>query len=348
YKDEMGRRKQKSTRCTHKPSAMVVLSDFSKFIADEHKVRPTPFTSFTKDFLKYAESNLSKVTANIYAHAFKQFIRICGDMDIRNISPKHWDDFKTYRLQEKICLRRKFITAQETAIAIDKQPAISPVSVNIELRHLKSSMNTATRWQLIPKNPWEKLPLISIPKVTPPFMMVEDAELLLSGITKQWLKDMVIFGLNTGCRRGEILSLRWSDIDTEKRIANITNRADFVTKGGEQKVIALNDAAVMVLNRRKAAACQEFIFTDELGRKIQPSRATHEFKKYVRLAGLPAKLHLHSCRHSFASILVGTGTSIFSVSKLLNHSSTRTSEIYSHAILSNLHTEVDKIRIGMS
>lgn len=102
YTDCNGRRKQKSTRCKYKPDAMIVLSEFSKFIADEHKVRSTPFSSFAMDFLNYADSNLSKVTANIYRQAFNHFIHICSDMDIRKINPKHWDDYKTSRIQEKI------------------------------------------------------------------------------------------------------------------------------------------------------------------------------------------------------------------------------------------------------
>jgi len=269
-------------------------------------------------------------------------------MDIRHINPKNWDFYKTCRLQEKISLRRKYDSPQESAIALERQPTISPISVNIELRHLRASMNTATRWQLMHKNPWEKLPLISIPKTTPAFMMLDDCELLLSVINKQWLKDFVIFALNTGCRRGEILSLRWADIQIENRVANITNRVDFTTKGGEQKIIALNDAVLMVLNRLKASACQEYVFVDEHARRLQPSRVTHEFKKYIRLVGLSPKLRVHSCRHSFASILCSKNVSIFSVSKLLFHSSTKTSEIYAHAVLSNLHSEVDKIHIGMN
>lgn len=45
-------------------------------------------------------------------------------------------------------------------------------------------------------------------------------------------------------RRGELLSLRWQDINTELRIARISNRDDFTTKSGEERIVALNDAAL--------------------------------------------------------------------------------------------------------
>ena len=347
YTDDTGKRRQKSTGCKLKPEAMKVLSDFSKFLADGHKSKRISLSSFTKDFLKYADSNMNKGTADIYARALRCFIRIVGDMDINNITPKHWDEFKTNRMNEHVQLRRTFDTPEAAAAAREHTRIVSPQSVNVALRHVKAAMSTAARWQLITKNPFEKLPLATIPKRTPAFLTIQDAERLLSFSGDAWLKDFIIFAINTGMRRSEILSLRWSDIDTGARLARITNTDDFTTKNGEERTVSLNDAALMVINRLKVSKHHEYIFSCEHGRRLNADRVTHAFKAAVRAAGLPEGLHLHSTRHSFASLLVGVGTSLFTVSKLLGHSNSKTSEIYSHLLPLHLQKEVDKINIGM-
>lgn len=348
YTDESRTRKQKSTRCKHKPEAMIVLSRFTKFLAEERRHKSVSLTSFMKDFIKFAQGNLSKSSAEIYARTLQNFIRIVGDMSIGKVTAMHWDLFKTRRLNERVSLRANYDTAAQAAAALGKQHKVSATTVNVALRHLKAAMSTAARWQLIEKNPFEKLPLITVPKRTPAFLTKDDADRLLAAILDDWLKNFVIFAINTGMRRGEILALRWSDVDTVGRVARITNTVDFTTKSGEQRTVALNDAAVMVLKRCKRWTRHDFIFTCDRGRRLLPSRVTHAFKLAVRAAELPEGLHLHSTRHSFASLLVAGGTSLFTVSRLLGHANTKTSEIYSHLLPQHLQSEVDKINIGIN
>lgn len=149
YIDESGRRRQKSTGCKYKPDAVKVLSDFSKFLSDGHKNKRTSLSSFTKDFLKYVESNKCHGTADIYGRALRCFIRIIGDMDINSITPKQWDDFKTYRMNEHKQLRQKFDTPEEAAAAREQSPLISASSVNVALRHIKAAMSTADRKSVV-------------------------------------------------------------------------------------------------------------------------------------------------------------------------------------------------------
>jgi integrase len=338
YRTADGIRKQASTRCTHKADAVKVLPDFGKFLADGSKRKQMPLSSFVKDFLVYAKTNYAPHTAYLYDKTLAHFIRICGDLSLAKITPKHFDLYKVARLNECVGAR----------LGLDElHRNVSPITVNIELRTLRAAMNTATRWELITKNPFQTLPLIAIPKRTPAFLTVENADQLLGVIKEQWLKNFVIFAINTGMRRGEILSLRWCDVDMTARVARITNTDEFTAKGGEQRIVSLNDAALMVIKRCTRYDNHEFVFSDDEGRRMLKDRITHAFKKAVRAAGLPEGLHLHSTRHSFASLLVGSGTSLFTVSKLLGHSSAKTSEIYSHLLPQHLHSEVEKISIGI-
>jgi integrase len=337
YRTPDGIRKQRSTRCTHKSDAMKVLSDFKKFLEeDTRSKRQMVLSSFSKDFIEYAKVNYSIHTTYMYEKTLDHFKRICGDLPLTKFSAKHYDLFKVTRLKDHV----------QGKIRKDApKRSLSPITVNIELRALRSAFNTALRWQLLTKSPFQGMGQIPIPKKTPAFLTAEDVNALIKATTRQWLQDIIIFAVNTGMRRGELLSLRWCDINTEKRIAKISNREDFTSKSGEERVVVLNDAALAVVKRCQRSDKHEYLFSREEGVRVLPDWLTAAFKDAARKAGLPEGIHLHSTRHSFASLLVGSGTSLFTVSKLLGHSDTKTSEIYSHLLPQHLHSEVDKINI---
>ena len=325
YTDSNGVRKHKSTKCARRADAVKKLSDFKSFIEAKPKKKTIPLSAFIADYIKHIQAGHSENTARSYALSLKTFVQIIGDLSLKSITPRHWDAYKTARLSQK-------------------KVAVS--TVNIELRSLRAAFSTAARWELIAKNPFMGLSLVSVPKKTPAFLTIQDAERLLVAIKENWFRDVVIFAINTGLRRGELLSLRWKDVDQQLQIARITNREDFTTKSGEERIVSLNDAALSVLNRRRQSPLCDYIFTDDKGVPLTPDTVSHKFKRVIRAAKLPEALHLHSLRHSFASLLVGSGTSLFTVSKLLGHSSTKTSEIYSHLLPQHMQKEVDKITIG--
>lgn len=338
YHTDDGTRKQKSTGCKNKAEAIKVLADFKKFLAEDKKTRShLSLSSFVQDFQTYAKTNYSSHTAYLYEKMFAHFLRICGDLPLTKYSPKHYDLYKVTRLKE-------YVQGKIPKKAKVKR-AMSPITVNIELRNLRAAFNTAQRWQLIEKNPFNGMAQIPIPKMTPAFLTAKDVQKLLKVIKRPWLKDVIIFAVNTGMRRGELLSLRWQDVDIDLRIAKISNREDFKTKSGEERVVVLNDAALAVVGRCERSEKHEYLFSREDGERLLPDWLTATFKYAVRKAGLPEGIHLHSTRHSFASLLVGSGTSLFTVSKLLGHSSTKTSKIYSHLLPQHLHNEVDKIKL---
>jgi integrase len=346
FTDANGIRKQKSTRCARRADAYKKLSDFKKFIETNSKKNNTILSVFFADYLKHIEAAHSPCTLKSYGLSLRHFLRITGDIPIASITPRHWDAYKTVRLKEKKTTQRKCGSSEELIITQQSQGKVAATTINIELRSLRAAMSTAARWELISKNPFEKLPLVSVPRKAPAFLTVPDAERLLAAIKEPWFRDIVIFAINTGMRRGELLALRWQDINFDMRIARITNRADFTTKSGEERIVSLNDAALAVLSRRRLASKIDTVFTDDKGNPAKWDSVSHKFKRVIRRAGLPEALHLHSLRHSFASLLVGSGTSLFTVSKLLGHSTTKTSEIYSHLLPHHMQKEVDKITIG--
>jgi integrase len=337
YFDESGHRRQKSTHCKSKSDAVKVLSEFKKFLAEVNSSKRISLAAFTKEFLVFAKTNYAHHTVYLYEKMLGHFLRICGDLPLTKYTPKHYDLYKVTRLKE-------FVQGKIPKKALKR--AMNPITVNIELRSLRAVFNTALRWEYIEKNPFDGLAQIPIPKRTPAFLTADDVESMLKVITRPWLKDVLIFAVNTGMRRGELLSLRWQDVDANLRVARIVNRDDFTTKSGEERVVALNDAALAVVQRCAKSDKHEYLFSREDGMRLLPDWLTAAFKNAARKAGLSEGIHLHSTRHSFASLLVGSGTSLFTVSKLLGHSNAKTSEIYSHLLPQHLHNEVDKLNVG--
>ncbi len=126
--------------------------------------------------------------------------------------------------------------------------------------------------------------------------------------------------LLTGARRGEILALKWSNVDLERGILHLPD-----SKTGK-KVIVLNAAAAHVLNELPKIG--EYVIA---GRS--PSQPRHDLKKpwaaVLRRAGIEG-VRLHDLRHTHASFGVNSGMGLPIVGKLLGHSRSSTTERYAH------------------
>lgn len=157
----------------------------------------------------------------------------------------------------------------------------------------------------------------------------------------------------TGMRRGELIGLRWTDIDLAKRVITIRNNRvqaagrilDQSTKtDAGERYVDLDDrsAGALIGWQIQQAAEQEtgqeayqatgYVFTMEDGRPLKPQYATRLFESLRVKAGLP-KLTFHGQRHEHASLMIAAEVDIAVVSKRLGHSSISiTSDIYGHLI----------------
>jgi integrase/recombinase XerD len=84
-----------------------------------------------------------------------------------------------------------------------------------------------------------------------------------------------------------------------------------------------------------------YVFHNRKGKPLKEQTISQQFKKYVISAKINDKLHFHSLRHSFATHLVKKGVPLFAIQKLLGHSTSKTTEIYSHLLPQQLHREVN-------
>jgi integrase/recombinase XerD len=141
-----------------------------------------------------------------------------------------------------------------------------------------------------------------------------------------------------------LLALRWNDIDFTSKVILVRNSETFTTKTRKNRIVPMSEELFRLLKDRKEAIrfeC-EVVFHNKNGGKLIDTSVSQKFKKYIRLSKLNDKLHFHSLRHSFASALVTSGVSLYAVQKLLGHSTSKTTEIYSHLLPQQLHREVNR------
>ena len=136
------------------------------------------------------------------------------------------------------------------------------------------------------------------------------------------LKSIIIVALNTGMRRGEIMGLKWRDIDFRRGVIHLFN-----TKNGEKREVPMNEEVKNALIGIRKHPKSEYIFTKNDGRPYG------DFKKsfFTALKKSDIKeFRFHDLRHTFASHLVMSGVDLNTVRELLGHKSLAMTLRYSH------------------
>lgn len=152
------------------------------------------------------------------------------------------------------------------------------------------------------------------------------------------LRPLVLAALHTGARRGELLALRWCDVDLARRELHFRPETE---KTGRGRMVALTDglhSALTVLKaerRSPAADGTDALFVDRRGVALNQNTVAHAFSVDVRRCGgialeKRAKVTFHTLRHTAASLMVAAGVPIFDVAKTLGHSTLAVTMRYAH------------------
>jgi integrase len=218
---------------------------------------------------------------------------------------------------------------------------------------LRSALNQALRWGLVTRNAaaLAQSPRVIKREVQP--LSPEEALTLLKAVRGDRLEALYSVALALGMRQGEILALRWQDIDFDARIIEVRHSlqwSDGSFSLGEPKSERsrrrlgplpgeLLDAlrahkGRQVEDRLAAEAWDEWnlVFTTTRGRPLHGTDVTHAFQAHLAKAGLPRK-RFHDLRHTAASFLLAEGVSPRVVMEILGHSQVSlTLNTYSHVM----------------
>ncbi len=150
---------------------------------------------------------------------------------------------------------------------------------------------------------------------------------------------MITFLLNTGARRGEMFALKWADVSLESdTIRLVSSKSAKNGKSAKVRYVPINESLRELFESMTAGAPQEHVFPRDINLR-------RKFKLALHWAGLP-EYRVHDLRHTFASHLVINGTPLYTVSKLLGHSSIEVTQRYAHLGNENLIQAVQCLKFG--
>ncbi len=172
---------------------------------------------------------------------------------------------------------------------------------------------------------------------------VEQHELLKACSVVEWNKFylLVLLALTTGARKGELLNLKWTDIDFQARVARLHREE---TKNTKPKLLPLTKNVVEeLMGFRENSTALVFHNTTS---KTKPYDIRKSWLKTIKQSGIEY-CRFHDLRHTAASNLVAAGRTLFEVGTLLGHSSTTMTARYSHLAIQNTQYMVDKVMGGL-
>ena len=232
---------------------------------------------------------------------------------------------------------------------------------------LHKALHDAVRKNLVPRNVATAADPPKLTQSTRTLMTTwtpEQLRTFFAGIEHHRLATAYLLAATTGMRRGEVLGLRWSDVDFAARHLHVRQTILSVnyeitvgrpkTLRSERK-IALDAATLRALRSHRAAQSreidalgrgyrnQDLVFARENGDPVHPDYFSQTFDRTVKRLKLP-KIRLHDLRHTHATLGLKAGVPIKVISDRLGHATTAfTMDIYTHAIPAIEHDAAEQI-----
>lgn len=200
---------------------------------------------------------------------------------------------------------------------------------------LSAALRQAVDWGLVQTNVARMAKAPKVRRAQPHPMTTAEVRAFLASVADDPRHAFYVLAFTTGMRRGELLALRWQDVDWARRevSVNATLRQtspwvfhrDPTKTERSTRLVPLSELAYAALKAHRANALSSgFVFARPDGRPWAPSEVTREFQRRLAVAGLP-HIRLHDIRHSAAGVMLdANGGDLRAVSAMLGHSSIAT------------------------
>jgi len=241
---------------------------------------------------------------------------------------------------------------------------LSPTSVRGVHRVLHRALRDALRWDRVTKNAAE---LADPPRAERPELNawgLEDLASFIAGAAGDEHGALWLLLATTGMRRGEVLGLKWADIQLDESRVSVRRTLSYVgtqpvlsepKTSSSRRLVAIPAETVAALRAHRARQAEVrlavgrgyrdkgFVFADVAGEPLRPATVSRVFGRLVARLGLP-KLTVHGLRHSWATAALAQGVHPKVVSEVLGHSSISvTLDVYSHASPAMQETAVQTV-----
>ncbi len=313
-----GKRYRRSTETTDRKLARRIYDKVKGEVAEGRWFERLPGEDrlFAQMMDKYLSEHASlKASARSFRVYAKRLISFFGDYILAEITPRLVNKYKAQR----------------------RNDGVKPATINRELATMKKAFNLALKeWEWVRDNPVSKVSMEKENNKRDRWLM-DDEERRLVEACEAWLRELVVFALNTGMRLSEILGLTWKGVDLFRKTLTV-----FKSKNGEKRTVPMN-ATVFEMLKGKAKVRSiriDFVFPSQAHTMIDADNMRRAFRAALEKAQIE-DFRFHDLRHTFATRLVQAGKDLYQVQCLLGHKSPAMTQRYAHHYPESLRDAVE-------
>jgi site-specific recombinase XerD len=288
-------------------------------------------------FLEYLEieRNRSRMTLRNYDHYLKRFVDFCAKQGVTTPEDIDLELVRSYRLfinrmtQKDTGKNLKIITQNYHLIALRS------FLKYLAKRDIKSM--AAEKIEL-PKTPSRQVEFLTVEEVT---RLIEATKTEKNKLTAARDEAVLQMLFSTGLRISELTNLKRDNVNIKRREFSVRGKGDkmrvvFISQDAAdalEKYLKLREdssRALFIRHKEKESVEKQIESQGEIKNGLTPRSVQRIMKKYAMIAGIMKDITPHTLRHSFATDLLTNGADIRAVQQMLGHSSSSTTQIYTH------------------
>lgn len=279
---------------------------------DIKKERRVLFDVFNQQYLAFSRINKRSWTRD--ESSIKNLLTVFEHKYLHEIDPYAIEKYKALRKEK-----------------------VSVTTINREIACLRHMFTKAIEWNKVNNNHVKHVKLFPENNQRTRYLSEKEIKLLCA-YAPSYFKPIIMAALNTGMKRGEIMRLKWADVDLSKGIIYVRE-----AKNNSSREIPINETLKDVLESLPRRLHNPYVFCNHLGKPY------HDFSKAFQLAVKKAgieDIRFHDLRHIFASYLIMDGVDLKTVQELLGHKTIRMTLRYTHLSPAHKKTAIEKIGLG--
>ena len=314
YIDASGQRVRQKVAAYTRQQAMEALRRIKTKEEVAHTLGVRPASDITTEVLfeRYRRHQRARIRATT-------FERIGGILDA---------------LKSRLPAQAKAITKRTVAEYIEARSdtdKMKPATVAKEISVLKHCLRLAVEWGELNQNAAAGARLPQLPPGKTRYLTPGELRAALEA-APDWLRAPMAFAACTGVRRGEMLALRWMDVDMQNRRLYLRE-----TKNGALRILPISESGLTVLRSLPEGAAGDLVFAG-----VDPAQLSVYTKRVFKRLGIP-DASFHTLRHTAASWMVQQGVDLFAVGQILGHKTPRMTQRYAHLSPSYMAASMGKL-----
>ncbi len=306
----------------------------------QQEEKPLTLGGFVGEFLTYSRNNNKHSSVVTKEQVLEDHIvPYFGDTLLRDIGQSAIEAFKQHMKAKNSGSRAYKVGA--TKAAVEKRYGVGPKllslkSVNNVLAILGKLLGLAEEYGKLLKVP--KMALFKVERPKFDYLGFDEAERLLESADPEW-RTLLLVAMKTGLRQGELIGLRWSDVDLVRGKLDVRKTiwkgVEGLPKGGRERTVDLPGSVVQALKQHRSQTKLKslFVFCQEDGKPLTPGQMKWPLLRALKRAGISrdaGQIGWHDLRHTYGSHLAMKGVPLKAIQELMGHATIEMTMRYAH------------------